>query len=270
MQDFSDYIVFVDESGDHGLERINPKYPLFVLAFCIFRKDHYVAEVVPEVHRFKLRHFGHDQVVLHERDIRKDIGPFRFLNNATRKRRFLEELTDLVGSAHFALICTVIDKQRLAEAYPDPRNPYHVALGYGLERVNGYLRRRKQAGITHLVVERRGKREDAGLQAEFEAICRGCNIDRRRMQLELVFAGKEANAPGLQFADLIARPVGMHVLRPTQSNRAFEALKAKFHCRPSDGRIGGWGLKVFPAAKGPDAVRRGLEPTGNPRSVRAI
>ena len=32
---FSDFIVFVDESGDHSLEVINPDYPVFVLAFCI-------------------------------------------------------------------------------------------------------------------------------------------------------------------------------------------------------------------------------------------
>jgi hypothetical protein len=32
---FSEYIVYVDESGDHGLETIDPNYPVFVLAFCI-------------------------------------------------------------------------------------------------------------------------------------------------------------------------------------------------------------------------------------------
>ena len=36
---FSDYIVYVDESGDHSLESINPEYPLFVLSFCIFLKN---------------------------------------------------------------------------------------------------------------------------------------------------------------------------------------------------------------------------------------
>lgn len=35
---FSDYIVYVDESGDHSLDSINSEYPLFVLSFCIFRK----------------------------------------------------------------------------------------------------------------------------------------------------------------------------------------------------------------------------------------
>lgn len=35
---FGDFIVYVDESGDHGLARMDPDYPVFVLAFCIFEK----------------------------------------------------------------------------------------------------------------------------------------------------------------------------------------------------------------------------------------
>ena len=49
---FIDYVVFVDESesGDHGLRTINPEYPVFVLAFCICRKDAYVQNIVPLIH----------------------------------------------------------------------------------------------------------------------------------------------------------------------------------------------------------------------------
>jgi hypothetical protein len=32
MPAFSDYIVFVDESGDHGMTTIDPGYPIFVLS----------------------------------------------------------------------------------------------------------------------------------------------------------------------------------------------------------------------------------------------
>ena len=39
-QRFSDYVVYVDESGDHSLERIDPDYPVFVLALCVFHKRH--------------------------------------------------------------------------------------------------------------------------------------------------------------------------------------------------------------------------------------
>lgn len=42
-----DYIVYVDESGDHNLVDFDPQYPRFVLAFCIFKIEHYVEHVVP-------------------------------------------------------------------------------------------------------------------------------------------------------------------------------------------------------------------------------
>jgi len=71
VPDFSDYIAFVDESGDHGMASIDPSYPIFSLAFCLFAKEEYAAGVVPAVLRFKYRHFGHDQVILHEHEIRK-------------------------------------------------------------------------------------------------------------------------------------------------------------------------------------------------------
>jgi hypothetical protein len=99
--------------------------------------------------------------------------------------------------------------------------------------------------MTHVVVECRGKREDAELAAEFNKVCAGANYRRQRLPLSLVFADKRANAAGLQFADLIARPVGLHAHRPDQANRAFSAIERKFY---TDGRgdYRGRGLKVFP------------------------
>jgi hypothetical protein len=56
----------VDESGDHSLESINPRYPLFVLAFCIFQKGHYAQKVIPALSMLKIETFGHDLIILHE------------------------------------------------------------------------------------------------------------------------------------------------------------------------------------------------------------
>ena len=65
----SDYIIYVDESGDHSLAKINPEYPLFVLALCIVKKSEYADQIVPAMQRLKHRWFGHDLVVLHEKEI---------------------------------------------------------------------------------------------------------------------------------------------------------------------------------------------------------
>lgn len=243
---FSDYLVFVDESGDHGLEGIDVGYPLFVLAFCIVEKAGYVDAIVPAIQNFKLRHFGHDNVVLHERDIRKDLGPFAFLKTPQRKAAFLEELTAIVSAAPFTLICSVILKEQLKRKYQMPQNPYHMALGFGLERVHSFLRSRGAIGArTHVIVERRGRREDAELELEFRRVCDGGNYRGEKLPLDIEFADKKANLPGLQLADLAARPVGMSILRPNQPNRAFEALQAKFYVS-SQGKRAGWGLKCFP------------------------
>lgn len=54
------------------MQTIDTQFPVFVLAFCIFHKGHYSKKVVPALEQFKFKHFGHDQIVLHESEIRKE------------------------------------------------------------------------------------------------------------------------------------------------------------------------------------------------------
>ena len=246
MSGFSDYIVYVDESGDHGLKTIDPNYPVFVLAFCIFHKRDYMEVLVPALQAFKFRHFGHDQVILHETDIRKDRKAFAFLKERSRKNAFLGELSQIVADTPFALICSVIRKEPFRQRYANPENPYHIALAFGLERVFYYLQGQGAGGQrTHIIVERRGKKEDNELELEFRRICDGANYRGDIIPCELIFADKQSNSAGLQLADLVARPVGMHILRPKQKNHAFNVLEQKFYC-DGNGRRDGWGLKCFP------------------------
>ncbi len=231
MTAFSDYIIYVDESGDHGLVSIDPSYPVFVLAFCIFNKRDYIKQVIPSIQRFKFKHFGHDIVVLHEREIRKDKGLFRFLNTRVKKNSFLNDLTNIVQEAPFILIVSVIKKDALAHQYAYPGNPYHMAVAFGLERAFKFLQSKKQDDkITHVVFEKRGKREDNDLELEFRRVCDGANWFGSHLPFDIVFASKKINSGGLQFADLVARPVGLSILRPEQQNRAFDVLKEKFYC----------------------------------------
>src|SRR3989338_11186629 len=93
---FSKYIVYVDESGDHSLQSIDNNYPVFVLAFCIFHKRHYSEAIVPALEKFKFNHFGHDQIVLHENEIRKEKGAFNIFRSKEEKIQFLNELTHII------------------------------------------------------------------------------------------------------------------------------------------------------------------------------
>ncbi len=78
MAEDGDYIFYADESGDHSLITIDPSYPTFALSLCGFKKTEYCSRIVPNFLRFKFKYFGHDSVVLHEREIRKQTGQFAF------------------------------------------------------------------------------------------------------------------------------------------------------------------------------------------------
>lgn len=248
---FSNYVVYVDESGDHGMQTVDPDYPVFVLAFCVFHKRHFCEKVVPALQKFKFNHFGHDHVVLHEHEIRKEKGDFKFKSRA-EKHEFLSQLTGIIEAGNFILISCVIDKGRLRDKQEQQSNPYHLALGFCLETLYEFLQEKRQDGaLTHVVVECRGTKEDKDLELEFRRICDGSNRERQRLPFEIVFADKKTNSAGLQLADLVARPVGLSVLRPDQDNRAFDVLKRKFFCSGGRERVGegyeNWGLKVYPA-----------------------
>ena len=154
---FSDYIVYVDESGDHSLLSIDTEYPIFVLSFCIFRKGEYAQAMTPAVRRLKLETFGHDMAILHEIDIRKKKGVFSKLGKEAREH-FLNALTNIIEAADFRLVAVVIDKRKLKAKYANPEHPYHLAMEFGLERIYRYLKNMAQDDrLTHLVCEAQRK-----------------------------------------------------------------------------------------------------------------
>ncbi len=110
MTTFDDYIVFVDESGDHSPTSIDQSYPIFVLAFCLFEKKHYAEDITPAALKFKFKYFGHDQVILHENDIWKARGFFNILQNANVRSVFMNDLNALVEQSNFVLIASAIQK----------------------------------------------------------------------------------------------------------------------------------------------------------------
>jgi hypothetical protein len=243
---FSDYIVYADESGDHSLISIDPHYPVFVLAFCVVHKLTYIDSIVPAFQRLKFEFWGHDSVVLHGHEIRKAYGDFNILLNANTREAFFDRLNSVIESADFTIIAAVIDKQGYAKRYAQPIDPYKIALRFCLERLQYCLGERGQIDrTTHLQVECRGATEDAKLELEFRRICDGHNQIGKMPNLDIRFMDKKHNSTGLQLADLVAQPIGRHVMIPAQPNRAYDILDRKFRRGPKD-QVKGYGLKIFP------------------------
>ena len=72
------YHLFLDETGDHGLNFIDQSFPIFLLASCLFDDAEY-SKIINKINAFKQEFFKTTEVILHSRDIRKCDGSFQIL-----------------------------------------------------------------------------------------------------------------------------------------------------------------------------------------------
>lgn len=243
VPDFSEFLVFADESGDHGLETIDSNFPVFALVFCVFRKEIYSSEIEPAIRSLKFKYFGHDAVILHEREIRKQEHPFDFLRGDPVKRKeFFDDLNVLMKNVKMHAYASVILKEAHRKRYANPWNPYEVAMHFCMEKLCRRLLIDGQRGkLVHVMFESRGKAEDRQLELEFRRIVANQaqwgwrKIDFTSCHFEPVFVPKSANLAGHQISDLIARPLALRSLKPDQPNRAADAIMDRV-----------WDLKTFP------------------------
>ena len=248
MTKFSDYIVYVDESGDPNLTSVNSDFPVFALVFCLISKNDYTERIVPDVQKFKFCYWGHDMTILHEHAIRKEKDDFTFLmTHSNLRKEFLDDLNRIINNSPIQIITSIINKKELCKRYSHPYNPYELALLFCLERLFDFLISNGQEGKQiHVIFERRGKKEDSSLELEFRRICDRNEYlyhsayqrrDFTRIKFEPCFVPKSINSTGLQLADLMAHPIAIKTIRPNQNNRAFDIIQPKLW----EGKI-----KVFP------------------------
>ena len=121
-----------------------------------------------------------------------------------------------------------------------------------MERLNSWLLRNNQEGkAIPIRFEARGKAEDKDLELEFRRICGNAYkqhfsvTDFSQIDYHISVLDKRSNSTGLQIADLVARPIGLSVLRPQQENQAFKTIKDKLITH-DNGNYVGRGLKIFP------------------------
>jgi hypothetical protein len=237
-------MVFLDEAGDHSLDPVDKDFPVFVLVFLLCERSDYTDVIVPAFTRFKIEQFGHDGAILHSRDIRKAIGDFSFLQVPERRETFYSDLNHLMRDAPFSLIAIAIRKNLHKQRYGgSSRNPYNLALEFGMERLKAYLDELDQREVT-LLAEARGKNEDDALRlAFFQLLKHGSFYQKfKDVEFDLKFVAKKANVLGHQLADLCAYPIARRVIDPKKSNPAFDIVRPKFLQRPA------WrhGFKIFP------------------------
>ncbi|MBV1700615.1 MAG: DUF3800 domain-containing protein [Hyphomicrobiales bacterium] len=242
---FGDYVVFIDESGDPNLVKIDQEFPVFALVFVIIEKREYAKTLVPALKYLKFRFWGHDAIVIHAHEIRKPRGDTAFLMTSSKRDVFMAAINKIMQEAPIKIIACVIQKANLRNRYITPYDPYHIALGLCMERLSLFLHENSHSDrMTHLIAEARGAREDRELELEFRRYMDGKGriaLNAKAPPCDLKIVSKIMNIEGLQLADLVAHPIARHVLRPEQDSRAFEIIKGKIWDGASTR-----GLKVFP------------------------
>lgn len=217
-------LVFLDETGDHSLEKIDPDFPIFAIVGVIFNPEDY-PDAVSRFNRFKLGYVAHEGIVLHSREIASREGDFVFLNNRDLREKFLDGISREIAATRMSIAAGVIKKLDLKRRYSDPFSPYDLAFSFVFEMVFQFACG-IEADYVHFIAEARGRNEDEALKRTFEwlkrkddpGVVRGFPrfIDEKRLDeihVRLEFRKKQTNIIGHQIADLVVSPIARTALK---------------------------------------------------------
>ena len=246
-------ILFLDESGDHSLDKIDPQYPIFVLCGVIFDLEYHDRVVVDEMQKFKLKLFKKDDLVLHTLDFTRNKRGFELMSDQGFRQMFIRELESLIDRLNFKIVACVIKKQEHLKKYGlSALDPYMLSLSLVVER---FIFECGAAGGS-IVVEGRSPTLDNALNLAFlDLKIRGTQYlaatkIAKRIHNFTVRAKKPAIA-GLEIADVVATPIGRHVHgkatypKDATGGDFFETIKRKLRC-DWKGNFDGIGLVVLP------------------------
>lgn len=241
------YNFFIDESGDHGLTKIDTDFPVFLLCGVLIKEKDYET-VRQSINTLKHSIWGNKEVIFHSRDIRKCEKEFQKLFHLEIKKYFYEELNKIIAGSPYTIIASAIQKDRFIEKFGKLQDDvYEVALSFVIEQSIIALHSMEAETNLSIVIEKRGRKEDKQLDDHFQRIVgKGTGKltaeEVSKCNPNFTFKNKKENINGLQLADLVAYPIARYVIEPNRANPAFDVLEPKIY-RTNGGLDG---LRIYP------------------------
>lgn len=241
-------ILFIDESGDHNLEKIDSQYPIFVLAGVIFGYEYYNKIAKEKIKKFKIKVFESDKIILHTADIYRNKKGFEVLKDKKFRDKFFNQEIALIKSLDFEIVAAAIQKKKHLLRYGIAAvDPYLLSLEFLVERFIFSLDNHKEKGI--IVAESRDKQLDNQLELAWlnlkingTRFLEPSRISERIKDFKILPKSKAIG--GLEIADLVVSPIGRKLIgKPIKED--FKVIKTKFR-KDGSSRIMGHGLVVFP------------------------
>ncbi|MBU2101972.1 MAG: DUF3800 domain-containing protein [Candidatus Omnitrophica bacterium] len=243
----SKLILFLDESGDHSLVKIDPQYPMFVLAGCLFEAQYYENRVISEINTFKKDSFGNDKIILHTDDITRNKRGFERIKETDFRQNFYQKLNGLLNKLDFKVLACAIKKDAHFAKYGLAAvDPYMLSLDCLVERFVFELEAAGKQGI--IIAESRNSILDNQLELAFINLkVQGTSyVSAARVKksiTQLLIKEKKENIAGLQIADLIASPIGRTMLGK-KNQVDYAAIEKRYRNR--GGKYLGFGLVILP------------------------
>lgn len=239
--------MYLDESGDHSLTKIDPDYPVFVLGGIIVDGAQARKEIDRSLSQLKKSFFGSDDLILHSSDIVRARNGFESLTSQALRREFYQALNGLMRDLDFQVVACAIRKDTHLALYgANAIDPYLLSLRILVERFCQEIGSEKDGGIIY--AERRGPELDRSLETAWMDILkngtpykRGGEISNRIVDLSL--KGKRLNIGGLQLADLVVSPIA-RVIIGKEPHEDWEIVQSKFRLGPTG--YAGYGLVTMP------------------------
>ena len=241
------FYFFIDESGDHGLKKLNQEFPLFLLCGILVEQLNY-SKIRESFNSIKNKFWGNTNVIFHSRDIRKCQKEFVAFLDSNVKTQFYNELNRSMIQNEFTVFASAINKKEYVAAFGELHNNiYEQALTAVFNQIFIYLLNNHTETVINVIIEKRGKKEDRKLEEHFKLLKNlGTELFSAEhianWNLSIQFRDKKENINGLQLADLTAYPIARYILNPDFLNLPFQILIKKI--AKNEGEL--FGLRIIP------------------------
>lgn len=231
------YYLFVDESEDHNLAKVDQTYPIFSLGgLCISEQEY--KKLNAAVNEFKIQFFLAENIILHSSEMKRPKDSrsdprYMFLLEPERRQDFYYTLdNEIIKKFNFAIVACFIHKQLHVDYYTQPSDPYYFSFENIMNRTLWHI----GEGTVEIIAEKRGSELDGALYAEYERIkttgVRFHSSDSVKSKTSLTCKAKSDNINGLQLIDLALSSLSRHYLGKTEKMKGNDisptVLEQKF------------------------------------------
>lgn len=248
-------VLYIDETGDHSLSKIDESYPIFVLTGVIVDEDYHDTVLTAALDRLKLRHFGTTNITLHGKEMthpQSSTNPLyaKFLDPAFRKK-FYADFERLFMAAELSVVACVIMKDKHFAKYGlEAKDPYLLSFDNLINRLVFDLGNNDTGKI---VAESRNSILDNQLEISYlSSRIEGTNkVQAAELKLKLessiIFKSKSDNVSGLQIADMVASPLARyHLGKPERKGHQLQYDSVFKKVRSINGRWKNIGVTILP------------------------